>query len=134
MLTVAWCVLTVAGHVWTCHMNEGRDVSTRPVVQYEFDSTLGYPGEGPEHNEGGAWVTVNVAGVHVSVSREASDVDVGEVGSALIHHYHSSVCAILTGGSRYRGIPRFRSPVSNIVVRARYLGRAPISYPRADIV
>ena len=27
MLTVAWCVLTVAGHVWTCHMNEGRVVS-----------------------------------------------------------------------------------------------------------
>ena len=45
---------------------------TRPVVQHEFDSTLGYPGEGPEHNEMGAWVTVNVAGVHVSVSREAS--------------------------------------------------------------
>ena len=27
MLTVAWCVLTVAGHVGTYHMNEGRDVS-----------------------------------------------------------------------------------------------------------
>ena len=51
-----------------------------------------------------------------------------------MEHYHSSVCAILTGGSRYRGIPRFRSPVSNIVVHARYLGRAPISCPRADIV
>ena len=32
MLTVAWCVLTVAGHVWAYHMNEGRDVSgCRPV-------------------------------------------------------------------------------------------------------
>jgi len=66
------------------HRERGR---TRPVVQYEFNSALGYPGEGPEHNEGGAWVTVNVAGVHVSVSREASDVDVGEAGSALIHDY-----------------------------------------------
>ena len=49
-------------------------------------------------------------------------------------HYHSSVCAILKGGSRYREIPRFRSPVSNIVGCARYRGRAPISCPRADIV
>ena len=59
----------------------------RPVVQHKFDSTLGYPGEGPEHIEVGAWVAVNVAGVHVSVSREASDVEVGEAGSALIHDY-----------------------------------------------
>jgi hypothetical protein len=66
------------------HRERGR---TRPVVQYEFDSSLGYPGEGPEHNEGGAWVTVNVAGVHVSVSREASAVEVGEAGSALIYDY-----------------------------------------------
>jgi hypothetical protein len=27
VLTVAWCALTVAGHVWIYHMNEGRDVS-----------------------------------------------------------------------------------------------------------
>ena len=66
------------------HSERGR---MRPVVQHQFDSTLGYPGEGPEHNEGGAWVAVNVAGVHVSVSREASDVEVGEAGSALIHDY-----------------------------------------------
>ena len=33
MLTVAWCVLTVAGHVWACHMNEGRDVSSPPRVR-----------------------------------------------------------------------------------------------------
>ena len=59
------------------HSERGRK---RPVVQHQFDSTLGYPGEGPEHTEGGAWVAVNVAGVHVSVSREASDVEVGEAG------------------------------------------------------
>jgi len=41
-------------------------------------------------------------------------------GASARLHYHSSVCAIIDGGSRYREIPRFRSPVSNIVVRARY--------------
>ena len=49
------------------HRERGR---MRPVVQHKFDSTLGYPGEGPEHIEVGAWVAV-----HVSVSREASDVE-----------------------------------------------------------
>ena len=73
-----------------------------------------------------------------NMHRTSKHITNGRLSTATIrssvHHYHSSVCAILTGGSRYRGIPRFRSPVSNIVVRARYLGRSPISCPRADIV
>jgi hypothetical protein len=56
-------------------------------VQYRFDSTLGYPGEGPAHKEEGAWVVVNVAGVHVSVSKEASGVEVEEAGTALVYDY-----------------------------------------------
>ena len=43
MLTVAWCVLTVAGHEWTYHMNEGRDVS--PVGARSCLVRPGRPGE-----------------------------------------------------------------------------------------
>ena len=67
--------------------SQAQEGGATPVRQHA--GHLGYPGEGPEHRDEGAWVAVNdnVAGVLVSVSREASEVDVGEAGSAMIHDY-----------------------------------------------
>ena len=60
---------------------------------YAFDSTLGFPGEGHEKGAGlkikekGAWVTVNVAGVHVVTNDKASRIDIKEASDKLVHNY-----------------------------------------------
>ena len=54
---------------------------------WAFDSTLGYPGEGPM----GVMTVVNVAGVHATTSQTARDVDVPEAGDGLINDFTSKL-------------------------------------------
>ena len=53
---------------------------------WQFDSTRGYPGEGPPRRAS-RLITTNVAGVHVTVNGKAGDVHVEEAGRKLVYDY-----------------------------------------------
>ena len=60
--------------------------TTRKYWGKKFDSTKGYPGEGPEEKHT-RLVTVNVAGAHIHASGAAEGVAVEEAGNRLIYEW-----------------------------------------------
>ena len=72
---------------WTVRIPDGMEVflkataifepAAKELVGYAFDSTKGYPGEGPpgvaRHLH--SWITVNVAGAHIIEKAERKDDD-----------------------------------------------------------
>ena len=75
---------------WECKGCENKTTSDaarrhRKHATRIFDSTLGYPGEGPPATQRPTLLAINVAGMHITTDERASALQIEEAGDALIH-------------------------------------------------